>query len=136
LKRSEVEKMATTLDFDHVFINCADIDANVAFYRDVLGMAVESEWGDRESGRGAILTSGTLRVNLGEEHAGDVADTEPYGYRGARPTLHVRVPDLDEWFSKRAQSENLIAPPQPTHWGGRWALFRDANGNIVAVISE
>ena len=80
--------------FDHVFVQPASFDASLAFYRDTLGWAVEFAWGEAGEPRGASLSSGAMRIVLAEPHAAE-DKSKTHGSNGTRPTLHLRVDDLD-----------------------------------------
>lgn len=117
--------------FDHVFVQPASFDASLAFYRDTLGWALEFAWGEAGEPRGASLNSGAMRIVLAEPHpAADKSKT--YGINGTRPTLHLRVDDIDARHAELARSGAALFAPEPTHWGTRWFVARDPDGNLIA----
>lgn len=115
--------------FDHVFIEPASFDASLAFYRDTLGWATRFAWGDAGQPRGACLSSGAMTVVIAERHA--AADhSKSHGIHGTRPTVHLAVDDLDARYAE-LRSAALFAP-EATHWGTRWFVARDPDGNLIA----
>ena len=117
--------------FDHVFVRPASFDASLAFYRDTLGWAVEFAWGEAGAPRGASLSSGAMRIVLAEPHATD-DKSKSHGSNGTRPTLHLRVDDLDARHAELAHAGVALFAPEPTHWGTRWFVARDPDGNLIA----
>lgn len=117
--------------FDHVFIQPASFDASLAFCRDVLGWAVQFSWGGEGEPRGAGLSSGAMTVVVAEPHP--AADhSKSHGINGTRPTLHLRVDDVQVRYAElRAQGQALFAP-EHTHWGTLWFVARDPDGNLIA----
>ena len=117
--------------FDHVFVQPASFDASLAFYRDTLGWAVEFAWGEAGEPRGASLSSGAMRIVLAEPHAAE-DKSKTHGSNGTRPTLHLRVDDLDARHAELAHAGVALFAPEPTHWGTRWCVARDPDGNLIA----
>lgn len=117
--------------FDHLFVQPGAYDASLAFYRDALGWSVRFAWGG-EGGepRGACLASaGGATIVLAEAHpAADHSKT--HGINGTRPTLHLAVDDVDARYAE-LRSVALFAP-EATHWGTRWFVARDPDGNLIA----
>jgi uncharacterized glyoxalase superfamily protein PhnB len=117
--------------FDHLFIAPADFDRAVAFYRDALGWRTVTAWGDDGEPRGAILDGGGIEVVLAEAH--DASDRSwSHGVEGQRPTLHVAVDDVEARFAQLRESVDVVVPPETTHWGTRWFVVRDPDGNLIA----
>lgn len=124
--------MTTSADrFDHLFVQPGAFDASLAFYRDVLGWAVEFAWGDAGQPRGASLGSGGMRIVIAEDHpARD--HSKSHGINGTRPTVHLAVEDLDARYAQIAPSGTALFAPEATHWGTRWFVVRDPDGNLIA----
>lgn len=122
--------MAISADrFDHLFIEPASFDASLAFYRDQLGWRQLWGWGEAGQPRGACLSSGAMTVVLAEAHPAD-DKSKSHGINGTRPTVHLRVDDLD---ARYAQLRDVaLFAPEATHWGTRWFVARDPDGNLVA----
>ena len=117
-------------DFDHLFVAPSSFDRSLAFYRDALGWQVECDWGGGGEPRGAQLSGGGVKIVIAEQHAsGDRGWS--HGINGRRPTLHLRVEDLDVRFAQ-LRGADVVVPPERTHWGTRWFVVRDPDGNLIA----
>lgn len=114
--------------FDHLFIKPADFEASLAFYRDVLGWSVSKTWGGNGNGRGAVLSGGGVKVVLAERPAEASAAAE----HGARPDVHLDIHDIDARFRTLPKGAHIVAEPEETHWGTRWFVVRDPDGNVIA----
>lgn len=110
--------------FHHLFIAPRDFDASLAFYRDVLGWAVVENWGGDGAERGAILSGGGVKVILAEKPA--------EGGDGGRPSLHLDIHDLDKRFGALPKGPHVVREPEATHWGTRWFVVKDPDGNVIA----
>lgn len=117
--------------FDHLFIEPASFDAAVAFYRDGLGWETLFSWGSPGQPRGIGLSGGGTRLVLAERHAAD-DHSKSHGIEGHRPTLHLVVDDLDERHRALAAKGLALFAPEATHWGTRWFVVRDPDGNLIA----
>jgi catechol 2,3-dioxygenase-like lactoylglutathione lyase family enzyme len=107
---------------DHVYYWTRDMDAAVAFYRDVVGLELRR----REGGEWAEFDGGSdVRFAL---HGTD--DDVPAG-----GTVVLRVDDLDEarWT---LESRGVVFDPYLGEVEGfaRFATFRDPDGNPVQLI--
>jgi uncharacterized glyoxalase superfamily protein PhnB len=117
--------------FDHLFIEPASFDASLAFYRDTLGWTTLFAWGEGGEPRGACLASAGMKVVLAEPHP--AADrSKSHGIHGHRPTAHVRVDDIERRYAQLAASGAALFAPENTHWGTRWFVARDPDGNLIA----
>jgi uncharacterized glyoxalase superfamily protein PhnB len=117
--------------FDHLFIAPADFTRAVAFYRDSLGWRTIASWGGGGEPRGAILDGGGVEIVLAEQHAAD-DHSWSNGFNGQRPTVHLRVDDLDDRYRELASRAEVVVKPEPTHWGTRWFVVKDPDGNLLA----
>ena len=116
--------------FDHVFVAPASFDASLAFYRDTLGWRERFAWGGTGEPRGANLASeGGMSIVLAERHAA-TDHSKSHGINGQRPTLHLMVDDLDARHAELAAV--ALFAPEATHWGTRWFVARDPDGNLIA----
>jgi len=112
----------TVGDLDHVYYWTRDMDAAVAFYRDVVGLEPVRRDGDAW----AQFDSGPVQFAL---HGTDDEAAAPSG------TVVFRVEDLDaaRWDLERrgAKFEEQVGEV-----GGyaRFATFRDPDGNPVQII--
>ena len=108
--------------FHHVFIAPADFDASLKFYRDALGWTVTRTWGGNGTGRGALLSGGGVEVVIASDTA----------YEKGRPILHLDIHDIDARFKSLPRGVKVVTPPEETHWGTRWFVVRDPDGNLIA----
>jgi catechol 2,3-dioxygenase-like lactoylglutathione lyase family enzyme len=117
--------------FDHLFIAPSDFDRAVAFYRDALGWRLVATWGGGIEPRGIILNGGTVEIVLAERH-----DTDDHSWshemNGHRPTVHLTVDNLDERFRELTSAAEVVVNPEATHWGTRWFVVKDPDGNLIA----
>ena len=109
--------------FHHLYITPADFEASVAFYRDVLGWTVTDTWGGDGADRGATLSGGGVKVVLSEKAKGAEA---------AHPKMHLDIHDIDARFRALPKGTHVVVPPENTHWGTRWFVVRDPDGNLIA----
>lgn len=117
--------------FDHLFIAPTDFDRAVAFYRDALGWQTVASWGGDGAPRGIILNGGAVEAVLAEQHSTD-DHSWSHGFNGQRPTVHLRVDDLDSRYSELASRAEVVVKPEATHWGTRWFVVKDPDGNLLA----
>ena len=117
--------------FDHLFVAPSDFDRAVAFYRDALGWRPVASWGGGNEPRGTVLDGGGIEIVLAEQHATD-DHSWSHGINGQRPTIHLVVDDLDDRFAALASTAQVIVAPEETHWGTRWFVVKDPDGNLIA----
>jgi uncharacterized glyoxalase superfamily protein PhnB len=88
-------------------------------------------WGGENEPRGAILNGGSIEVVLAERHP-----TEDHswsgGVNGQRPTIHLTVENLDGRFQELTSLVEVVVKPEATHWGTRWFVVKDPDGNLIA----
>jgi catechol 2,3-dioxygenase-like lactoylglutathione lyase family enzyme len=114
--------------FHHLFIAPADYAASLAFYRDVLGWVVSETWGGDGPGRGAILSGGGIKVVIAERDG----EASRAGGDGSRPNVHLDIHDVDARFRALPKGTHVVIEPEDTHWGTRWFVVRDPDGNLIA----
>lgn len=137
----------THLSAHHYGVTVSDLDASVAFYRDVLGLDVLSEFavGGEAFAEGvgvegaaaefAHLDAGGARVELvsydpeGEDvRGGMVNDT------GAKH-LGLSAPDLDAVYASLPEDVETIANgPRTTESGTRILFVRDPDGTLIEIV--
>jgi uncharacterized glyoxalase superfamily protein PhnB len=117
--------------FDHLFVQPQSFDASLGFYRDALGWKVLSSWGGDREPRGAVLGSGAMTIVIAEPHPAD-DKSKTHGINGTRPTVHLRVDDIDRRYRELSGAGAALFAPERTHWGTRWFVARDPDGNLIA----
>jgi len=120
------------LRFDHVFMGTTEYERSIQFYQDTLGFEVISEWGDSNSGRGAIAKHASgFQVNLAEAHGSGWPD----GSQRGAATIHFRVKDVDELYRNIRSRVEVAVELENAHWGVRWFVIRDPSGILLAFFS-
>ncbi len=119
--------------FDHIFIAPENWEKSFHFYKDILGWKVVSSWGEGTKERGAVLKSeGGMTVVIAEEHESKGDDAWEAGFNGTRPTIHVNIDNVDDFVKNISEKDTVVIPPQDIHWGGRWAVLKDPDNNLIA----
>ncbi len=129
LRGAEVAKKMTSDRFEHLFINPGDFQASREFYVSILGWQVVSEWTDNHGKKGVILSGGGVRVVLAEPHDEDEIHNSHAPHSA---TLHLDIHDADKRFAQIPRGDHVVQPPQDNHWGTRWFVVRDPDGNLIA----
>jgi lactoylglutathione lyase len=102
-----------------------DLARSLAFYRDVLGLAVDTE----DGGFGyASLDAGPIRLGLAE--AGDAPHAD--ALVGRHTGVGLCVKDLES-VAKELEGRGVAfdMPPARQPWGGFMATIRDPDGNVL-----
>lgn len=130
--------MTISLQYCHVTV--ADVDEALTFYRDALGLEVQS---DVPSGKFRWVTVGSdaqpgLGIVLSEPHAGrspaDGDAMQELLTKGVLPMLVFSSDDVDATFEKvRASGAQVLQEPMDQPWGPRDCAFRDPSGNTVRI---
>ncbi|HEY1979216.1 MAG TPA: VOC family protein [Xanthobacteraceae bacterium] len=118
---------------DHVFICPANFDESYKFYTTTMGLEPKSSWGGDGEPRGALLSSGRFVVVLAEPHPEDKDQSWAAGYKENRPTIHLAVKNLDKAFSEMKTKDRVRIAPEQTHWGTKWFVLEDPDGNMIAI---
>jgi catechol 2,3-dioxygenase-like lactoylglutathione lyase family enzyme len=118
--------------FHHLFIEPSDYEASLAFYRDVLGWTVTENWGGNGSGRGAMLSGGGIQVVVAERERERGTNAPSNAAGGSRFNVHLDIHDIDARFRALPKGDHVVVAPEATHWGTRWFVVRDPDGNRIA----
>ncbi len=121
--------------FDHLFVEPSSYEATVTFYKDQLGWQEVFSWGKSGEPRGVSLSGGGVSIVIAERHAA-TDHSKSHGINGHRPTVHLKVADLDAKYRQLQAFGLPLFPPEPTHWGTRWFVVRDPDGNLIAYEQE
>jgi catechol 2,3-dioxygenase-like lactoylglutathione lyase family enzyme len=122
--------------FDHLFIHPSDFDKSVDFYERILHLEKRNSWGDGGEPRGVILSDGDFTVVLAERHTAHGDQSWDRGVSGTRPTIHLKIKDIESAFSQMERGEHVLIEPEATHWGALWFVVADPDGNIIAFNEE
>jgi catechol 2,3-dioxygenase-like lactoylglutathione lyase family enzyme len=117
--------------FHHLFIEPSDFEASLAFYRDVLGWTITQTWGEDGAERGAVLSGGGIKVVIAQQPAA-AKEGAGSGAHGGRPNVHLDIHDIDARYREIPKGGHVVTEPQDTHWGTRWFVVRDPDGNLIA----
>jgi catechol 2,3-dioxygenase-like lactoylglutathione lyase family enzyme len=119
-----------------VILAVADVDRSLAFYRDLLGFAIDALYDDPPY---ASLSRAGMRLSLAEE--GHPAEDRP-GVSMAAPAdpavadavLVLEVADcLAVHEELAARGAKMLAPPYSPPWGGHRFFVRDPDGYLVEL---
>jgi glyoxylase I family protein len=119
-----------------VILAVADVDRSVAFYRDLMGFAVDARYDDPPY---ASLSRAGMRLSLAEQgHAAEdrpgVAMVAPPDPGQAAAVLVLEVADCLAVHGKlAARGAEMLAPPFSPPWGGHRFFVRDPDGYLVEV---
>jgi catechol 2,3-dioxygenase-like lactoylglutathione lyase family enzyme len=114
--------------FHHLFINAADFDASVAFYRDILGWTATGDWAAPGGARAMMMSGGGVRIVVAERKAnGNAAEALEAG-----PRMHLDIHDIEARFRQLPKGPHVVTQPEDTPWGTRWFVVRDPDGNLIA----
>ena len=116
---------ATTLSCS---ITCRQIDASIAFYRDVLGFAVGMTLERDGALAGAVISAGDIRIVLNQDD-GKLGWDRVKG-QGFYLQINVQsAADVDAAAARiKAAGGTLIDEPADRPWGVRMFQFRDPDG--------
>ncbi len=90
-------------------------------------------WGGGGEPRGARLTSrGGFSVVIAEPHSDSDDKAWEEGRSGTRPTIHLSTNSIDDRYKEVPQGEHIVIKPEKTHWGTKWFVVRDPDGNMIA----
>lgn len=117
---------------DYVIVYASDLEASIAFYRDVLGLPFKLE----RNGYAEFAMENTKLALYSRLQATDAIGLEftPGGPGGAVLFL---VEDVDEWAERlRDQGVRVLAGPADRPWGHRTLHVADPDGFIVELAQE
>ncbi len=117
--------------FDHLFIQPRDYSKSFQFFTEVLGWKVTYSHGDAaDAGRLAYFTYHDFKLVLAEDHDLTPPGNKPEIYKTkGRISIHFNTNDVDESFSRIKSGSHVITQPENTHWGTRWFVVEDPDGN-------
>lgn len=110
-----------------------DLQASLAWYRDIVGFVVEEEWKHDGEVRGVSLVAGTAHLFLGQDDGAKGWDRKKgVGHRIFLST----VQDVDELAAKiKERGGTLASEPDDMPWGGRAFSLEDPDGFQLTISS-
>ncbi|MGQ0670561.1 MAG: VOC family protein [Actinomycetota bacterium] len=117
---------------DYVILYVADLEASIAFYRDVIGLPFKFQ----ESGYAEFATRGS-RLGLYERsRLPDLIGREATG-RGPAGEVLFLVEDVDEETERlRRVGVEILAGPVDRSWGHRTVHLPDPDGFVIELAQE
>jgi catechol 2,3-dioxygenase-like lactoylglutathione lyase family enzyme len=109
-------------------LHVADVARSVAFYRSILGFAIETLWPE-ESPQLAILSRDRVRLQLGS-HTGTPGAAQHSGC-----TLWLDVEALSDLYASVSEKVGVEWGPEVYFYGRREFAFRDPDGHLI-IVSE
>jgi catechol 2,3-dioxygenase-like lactoylglutathione lyase family enzyme len=131
-----------TLSLSQVHVLVDDPDAALGFYRDTLGLTVQSEVANGGFRWITLVTDSQPEIGivLFQPHAGrSQQDGDALAAMLAKGELlspvHFRTDDLDATFAKVAAAPGVevLQEPADRPWGVRDAAVRDPAGNLLRI---
>lgn len=128
-----------TIAISRCFVAASDIDAALAFYRDLLGLELLNDVGQggmRWITLAAPGQPGTAIVlsNYLAEAPADAEALRGLLVKGALGGVHFRSDDLDGLFAKLVDAGvEVLEKPTDQFWGVRDCALRDPSGNVVRI---
>lgn len=118
--------------FNKLFANCLlvnDFDKSMRFYRDILGLKVNSQDGKFAD----FKLEGTSLAIFEKEAAVAMFPKEHMG-SGGGVVLAFQVDDVNKACGElKAKGVDVFEGPKTTEWGQTVAYFKDPDGNIWEV---
>ena len=121
--------------FDHLFIQPTDWTKSFQFFTETLGWKVKMQDGEKsDASRLAFLTTGgQFNLVLAEDHDTTEPSKKPETYlTKGKISLHFTCDDTDAMFAKIKNGPHVKVQPENNHWGTRWFLVEDPDGNQFA----
>lgn len=130
----------------HVGISVRDLEREVEFYCDVLGLTVEARFEvsgeafqtavdvEGASARFVHLEGGGVRLELVEYDPAAEASDDPDLNRPGATHLGLSVDDVDGFLAHRPTDVETVSEPRTTATGTRLVFLRDPEGNLVELL--
>ncbi len=108
-----------------------DVQASIAWYRDVVGFVVEREWEHEGKVLGATLVAGSAQLLIGQDDGAKGWDrVKGVGFRIFLNTAQ----DVDQVAANiKARGGSLAAEPADMPWGGRAFGLVDPDGFQLTI---
>ena len=118
-------------------ITVDDFDEVVHFYRDIVGLSIESEW-DRDDGRGVLLDAGKATLEVFDRQQKESIDLLEAGrVIDGDVRMALRVDNVDGAFHRLVVAgAPLMAHPLDAPWGHRIARLQTPHGMQLTLFSD
>lgn len=130
------------LRFHHCFLAVDDHDRAIAFYRDALGLEIQSDVGARgmrwvtlsspeQPGLQLVLHPPAAEPGISDEDRRAINELLAKGLLGR---IDFATPDLDATFERvQASGADVVQEPMDQPWGARDCAVRDPAGNMIRI---
>ena len=114
-----------------------DFDGVIGFYRDTVGLSVQSEW-NRDDGRGILFDAGRAVLEIFDRKQQESNDILEAGQVvGGDVRMALKVDDVDDSFHRIVVAgAPLMAHPLDAPWGHRIARLKTPHGMQLTLFSE
>ena len=132
---TSVKEKASTLNLGGVMpaITVSDLEASIAWYRDVMGFVVAREIEHEGQRVGAMISAGSVQFMLGQDDFAKGRDRQKgIGFR----LYCVSEQDIDELAAGiKARGGTLDQEPTDQPWGARDLAVSDPDGFKITISS-
>jgi catechol 2,3-dioxygenase-like lactoylglutathione lyase family enzyme len=128
-----------TIAVSRCFVATQDVDATLAFYRDLLGLEVQGDVAQEDFRWITLAAPGQpgVAIVLSNYLADAPADAEALRgllAKGVLSAAHFRSDDLDGLFGRLTEAGvEVLEKPTDQFWGVRDCAVRDPSGNVVRI---
>lgn len=114
-----------------------DFERAVAFYRDEVGLNIDSEW-DRDDGRGMLFDAGKATLEIFDRQQQQSNDMFEAGRPiGEDVRLALKVADVDTAFHELVvKGAPLLTHPVDAPWGHRVARLKTPHGMQLTLFAD
>lgn len=114
-----------------------DVPAAIAFYRNVLGFAVDATAPEEGTPIWASLSVNSVLLMVQARHSLEEELPQLTGRPiGATQSLYIGVDDADALYQRIRSQTQIIKEPQTTAYGAREFYIQDPNGYILCFSSS
>lgn len=120
------------MQLDTVRIFVSDVNRSKPFYKDVLGLNLETD--GSEDGF-IVFRSGSVKMVVENSESSD--ETTGELLVGRFTGLSLKVPNIYESYERLVSSGvEFLDPPEQQPWGGWLASFKDVDNNILTIVQS
>lgn len=110
-----------------------DLQASLAWYRDVVGFTVAQEYAHEGTLRAVALAAGAVRILIGQDNGARGLDR----VKGEGFSLQFTTPqNVDEIAARIKARGGTLASEPADAWGARVFRVRDPDGFMLVISSE